>query len=70
MPCETQAAITSLDTPTGGPPAQQSTSATSPAASLLQQSTGIMLARQARALAQSQGLKFDLSKGAPSGVTK
>ncbi|MGZ4186449.1 MAG: MlaD family protein [Solirubrobacteraceae bacterium] len=70
VPCETQPAITSLDTPTGGPPAQKSTNLSTPGASLLQQSTGVVLARQARALANSQGLKFQLSQGAPSGVSK
>jgi hypothetical protein len=69
-PCETQAAITSLDTPTGGPIQQTPTNLSTPGASLLQQSTGIVLARQARALAQSQGLKFQLSQGAPPGVSK
>ena len=39
VPCETQAAITSLDTPTGGPPQQEQTNLNTPGASLLQQST-------------------------------
>jgi hypothetical protein len=70
VPCETQQAITTLDTPTGGPPQQQSTNLSTPGAPLLQQSTGIVLARQARALAGTQGLKFHLSKGAPTGAGK
>jgi hypothetical protein len=70
VPCETQAAITSLDTPTGGPPPQENTNLNTPGASLLQQSTGVVLARQVRALANSQGLKFKLSNGAPPGVSK
>ena len=70
VPCETQAAITSLDTPTGGPPQQEQTNLNTPGASLLQQSTGVVLARQVRALANSQGLKFKLSQGAPPGVSK
>ena len=70
MPCETQAAITSLDTPTGGPPQQEQTNLNTPGASLLQQSTGVVLDRQVRALANSQGLKFKLSQGGPAGVSK
>jgi hypothetical protein len=56
VPCETQAPITSLDTPTGGPIQQTPTNLSTPGASLLQQSTGVVLARQVRALAQSQGM--------------
>jgi hypothetical protein len=70
VPCETQAPITTLDTPTGGPPAQKSTNLNTPGASLLQQSTGVVLAREARSLASSQGLKFQLNQGAPPGVGK
>jgi phospholipid/cholesterol/gamma-HCH transport system substrate-binding protein len=70
VPCETQAPITDLSTPTGAPIQQKSTNLNTPGAGLLQQSTGIVLARQARALAQSQGLKFNLSTAAPPGVSK
>jgi phospholipid/cholesterol/gamma-HCH transport system substrate-binding protein len=70
VPCETQAAITDLSAPTGGPIQQKSTNLSTPGAGLLQQSTGIVLARQARALANSQGLKFQLSNGAPPGAGK
>ena len=70
VPCETQAPITDLSTPTGAPIQQKSTNLNTPGAGLLQQSTGIVLARQARAMAQSQGLKFNLSTAAPPGVSK
>ncbi|HUJ33769.1 MAG TPA: MlaD family protein [Solirubrobacteraceae bacterium] len=56
VPCETQAPITDLSTPTGGPPQQQSSNLSAPGAALRWTSAAAAAIPQVRSLAASTGL--------------
>jgi hypothetical protein len=58
VPCETQPPITDLSAPTGGPPAQQSSSLAAPGASLRWTSAAAAAIPQLQQLAQQNGLKL------------
>ena len=56
MPCETQAPITDLSAPTGGPPQQESSNLSAPGASLRWDSAAAEAIPQVRKLASMSGL--------------
>jgi ABC-type transporter Mla subunit MlaD len=58
VPCETQQPITDLSAPTGGPPAQQSSSLAAPGASLRWTSAATAAIPQLQQLAAQSGLKL------------
>jgi phospholipid/cholesterol/gamma-HCH transport system substrate-binding protein len=58
VPCETQQPITDLSAPTGGPPAQQSSSLSAPGASLRWTSAAAAAIPQLQQLAAQNGLKL------------
>jgi hypothetical protein len=58
VPCETQQPITDLSAPTGGPPAQQSSSLAAPGASLRWTSAAAAAIPQLQQLASQNGLKL------------
>jgi ABC-type transporter Mla subunit MlaD len=58
VPCETQQPITDLSAPTGGPPAQQSSSLAAPGASLRWTSAAAAAIPQIQQLANQSGLKL------------
>lgn len=58
VPCETQQPITDLSAPTGGPPAQQSSSLAAPGASLRWTSAATAAITQIQQLAAQNGLKL------------
>jgi ABC-type transporter Mla subunit MlaD len=58
VPCETQQPITDLSAPTGGPPAQQSSSLAAPGASLRWTSAAAAVIPQIQQLANQSGLKL------------
>jgi hypothetical protein len=58
VPCETQPPITDLSAPTGGPPAQQSSSLAAPGASLRWTSAAAAAIPQLQQIAGQNGLKL------------
>jgi phospholipid/cholesterol/gamma-HCH transport system substrate-binding protein len=62
VPCETQPPITDLSAPTGGPPAQQSSSLGAPGASLRWTSAATAALGQIQQLAAQNGLKVGAAK--------
>jgi phospholipid/cholesterol/gamma-HCH transport system substrate-binding protein len=72
VPCETQAPITDLSAPTGGPPQQESSSLTAPGASLRWTSAAAAAISQLQQLAGQSGLTLgtaSLSSALPSSGT-
>jgi phospholipid/cholesterol/gamma-HCH transport system substrate-binding protein len=61
VPCETQAPISTLDTPAGAPPAQINPSVASPAVQALEQSTTKLLNTEVGAISKAAGHPLDVT---------